>query len=370
MDEIKEQELSVGTFACTDCGADLKYKPGTEHLNCDYCGAKNEIPKIEENLEELDFQEFLEKTSETEDTIIESFVKCNSCGASSTLEPNVTSALCPYCSSPLVVEQAHDEKVIQPKSLLPFKLNKDSAQAEFKKWIKKMWFAPNDLKKAALRFDHFKGIYIPYWTFDTDTNTNYIGQRGEHYYVTESYTTTEDGKSVTKTREVKKTRWHSVSGNIQKFFDDILTVATKSLPKKYINKLEPWDLENLVPFDKNYLSGFITEKYQIELSEGFEMAKEIADPEIRKMIRRDIGGDEQRIISMNTSYNDITFKHLLLPVFVSAYKFKDKLYQFLVNGRTGEVQGQRPYSWIKITLTVIASLAIIGTIIYLFFYKS
>ena len=368
MDDIKEQELSVGTFACANCGADLKYKPGTKYLNCEYCGAKNEIPQIEEVIEELDFHEFLEKKAESEDSTVECFVKCENCGASSTLEPNVTSALCPYCSTPLVLEHAHEEKVIQPKSLLPFKLDKNSAKSEFKKWINKLWFTPNDLKKAALNFDYFKGIYIPYWTFDTDTNTRYIGQRGVHYYVTESYTTTENGKPVTRTRQVQKTRWYPANGSVQKFFDDILTVATKSLPEKYIYNLKPWDLENLVPFDKSYLSGFITERYQIELAEGFEIAKGIAEPEIMSLVRRDIGGDEQRIISMNTNYKDITFKHLLLPVFVSAYKFKGKLYQFLVNGRTGEIQGQRPYSWIKITLTVIGISSVIAAILFLIKY--
>ena len=358
------EHIDVGTFACTDCGADLKFKPGTQHLNCEYCGAANEIPQIEGEVEELDFHKYLSEKSDDEEKITASFVKCSSCGASSTLEPNITSASCPYCATPLIVEQATDESVIQPKSLLPFKLDKNGAVEEFKKWINKLWFAPNDLKKAVLNFDHFKGVYIPYWTFDTDTDTNYVGQRGEHYYVTESYTTTEDGKSVSKTRQVQKTRWYSVRGNVHKFFDDILTVATKSLPEKYIYKLEPWDLENLVPFDKSYLSGFIAEKYQVELSEGFEIAKNIADDEIRNLIRRDIGGDEQRITTKNTSYNDIKFKHLLLPVFVSAYKFKDKLFQFLINGRTGEVQGSRPYSWMKITMAVVAVLAVIGAIIY------
>ena len=227
-----------------------------------------------------------------------------------------------------------------------------------------MWFAPNDLKKAVLNFDHFKGVYIPYWTYDTDTTTSYVGQRGEHYYVTETYTTTENGKTVTKTRQVQRTRWYPASGRVHKFFDDILVAATNSLPRKYIYKLEPWDLENLVSFNKSFLSGFITEKYQVELPEGFEIAKGIAAAEITRLVHRDIGGDEQRIISMHSSYNNITFKHLLLPVFVSAYRFKNKVYQFLVNGRTGEVQGQRPYSWIKIVLVSLIGIIVIGAIIY------
>ena len=364
MENIDDKQLDVSTFGCTNCGADLKYKPGTSHLICDYCNADNEIPQIDTAIEELDFHEFLDNKTKSEETITAQFVQCSSCGASSTLDTNVSSSFCPYCSTPLIVAEAHDESIIQPKSLLPFKLDKNAAIEEFKKWINSLWFVPNDLKKAALNFDHFKGIYIPYWSYDTDTHTQYIGQRGIHYYVNESYTTTENGKTVTKTRSVRKTRWYSASGSVQKLFDDLLVAATRSVPEKYIYKLEPWDLENLTAFDKKYLSGFVTEKYQIELIEGFDIAKQLADPEIRNVIRRDIGGDEQRILNMNTSYNNITFKHLLLPIYVSAYKYKEKLFQFLVNGRTGEVQGQRPYSWIKIAAAVIGAVTVIGVIIY------
>lgn len=362
MDETLEKELEVGTFACVNCGGDLKYKPGTTFLICHHCGTENEIPQLDADFEELDFHEYLANKSKSEDTLKESFVKCHNCGATSTLEPHVTSSNCPYCSTALVIEEAHEEELIKPKAILPFHLDKEDAKNRFKKWVNRLWWAPSDLKKASINFDHFKGIYIPYWTYDSDTFTKYTGQRGVHYYVTESYTTTENGKTVTRTRQVQKTRWYPAFGDVSKFFDDVLVAATKSLPRKYIYKLEPWDLENLVPFEKSYLSGFITEKYQIDLEFGFDVAKDIMEPEIRSLIRRDIGGDVQRIISMSTKYDDITFKHLLLPVYVSAYRYKDKVYQFLVNGRTGEVQGQRPYSWIKITLAILLGIAIIAAI--------
>lgn len=364
MQESFENEIEVGKFSCVNCGGDLKYKPGTQSLSCEHCGTENEIPQIDEDFKEIDFHKFLAERSKTEETFTEKFVKCHSCGATSSLEPHVTSSNCPYCSTALVIEESQEETIIKPKSLLPFHLDKNTAKDRFKTWVNKLWFAPNDLKKASLNFDHFKGIYIPYWTYDTDTFTQYTGQRGIYYYVTESYTTTENGKTVTKTRQVRKTRWYPAFGNVDNFFDDVLVTATHSLPRKYIYKLEPWDLENLIPFEKSYLSGFITEKYQIDLEEGFDIAKNIMDPQIRALIRRDIGGDEQRIISMKTNYDDITFKHLLLPVYVSAYRYKDKLYQFLVNGRTGEVQGQRPYSWIKIALAVLLGIAIIALIVF------
>lgn len=360
-----EEHNKTESFACTNCGADLEYKPGTQYLSCKYCGTENEIPQTTGEIEELDFNAYLTTKAKDEEKITENFVKCNNCGATSTLDANIISSNCPYCATPLIIDDTKDESILKPKSLLPFKLNKDEAKNEFKKWISKLWFTPTKLNKATLNFDHFKGVYVPYWTYDTDTFSEYVGQRGDYYYETESYTTTnEDGESETRTEQVRKVRWTYVNGSVSTSFDDILIVATKSLPEKYIYELEPWDLENLVSFDKKYLSGYVSEKYQVELKEGFEIAKNIADNEIKDLVQNDIGGDEQRIGSIDTQYNNITFKHLLLPVYVSAYRYKDKLFQFVINARTGEVQGQRPYSWAKITLTIVAILAVIGTIIF------
>jgi LSD1 subclass zinc finger protein len=349
---MENNEKAIELFGCTNCGADLSYSPGTTSLKCEYCGTENEIPQIDQEIEELDFEQYLNNKVNQEELVSETYVKCNSCGASSTLPENVTSSSCPYCSAALVIEQAEDEKIIQPKSLLPFKLSRDQSKIEVKTWIKKLWFAPNKLQKAVLNFEHFKGIYIPYWTFDIDTISDYTGQRGKYYYV----------KSGDK--KTRKTKWYPASGNVKKFFDDILTPASKSLPERYIKRLEPWDLENLVPYDKSYLTGFVSEKYQVDLKDGFESAKAIADKEIRKLVRKDIGGDTQRIQHVSTRYNDIKFKHLLLPVYVSSYKYNNKVYQFLVNARTGEIQGERPYSWVKIALFILLITTIIGTLYF------
>ncbi len=357
---------TVDIFGCTDCGADLKFKPGTTALTCEYCGAKNEIPVSDTKIQELDFHEYFEKGAKELDTIELNLVKCNTCGAESSLEPHIASSSCPYCATPLIVSNAHSESIIQPKSLLPFKLTKKEALEAFKIWINKLWFAPNSLKKAILSFDHFKGVYLPFWTFDSNTTTNYTGQKGVHYYVSETYSTTENGKYVTKTRQVQKTRWSYASGQIIHAFDDVLIPASESLPKKQVKELEPWDLPNLVPFNKKYLSGFITEKYQVNLETGFNRARVDMEDSITGLIRRDIGGDVQRIHTRNTQFEAVTFKHILLPAYVSAYKFKDKLYRFMVNARTGEVQGERPWSTVKIALAVVGVIAVALAAYFLF----
>jgi hypothetical protein len=188
--------------------------------------------------------------------------------------------------------------------------------------------------------------------------------------VTETYTTTENGRSVTKTRQVRKIRWTFVSGSVSHWFDDVLVPASNTLPKKYVVRLEPWDTQNLVPFDEKFLSGYKAESYQVDLKQGFEEAKGIMDVTIRQLIRNHIGGDEQRIHTVDTKYSRITFKHALFPLYISAYQFRNKIYRFLVNARTGEVQGERPYSFWKIFFFVLAIIAVIAGIVWLYMYFS
>lgn len=362
----------VKNFPCNNCGADLKFEPGQNHLKCPYCGAENAIEsdetiEIKEN-DYLSKVRELKENLESEDTIDLISVKCDNCGALVSLGENQTAGECVFCGSHLG-GQSQSVKEIKPKSLLPFKVNKKEAAEHFRHWLKKRWFAPNKLKEFA-RMDGLKGIYSPYWTYDSETTTSYRGQRGDHYYVTETYTEEVDGKTVTKTRQVQHTRWTSASGTVNNSFDDLLITASGNLIPKYTEALEPWDLENLVPYSDKYLSGFQVESYTVDLEEGFERAKGRMAPEIDRTIRRDIGGDEQRITMKNSYYDEITYKHILLPVWISAYRFKDKVYNFMVNARTGEVQGNRPWSVPKIVLAVLVFGALVAGGIFLYRYLS
>jgi hypothetical protein len=207
------------------------------------------------------------------------------------------------------------------------------------------------------------GVYVPAWTYDSDTYSRYTGQRGDDYWDTETYTERDaSGNTVTRTRQVRRTRWSWVSGDVSNQFDDVLVLASRSLPPKIAQRLEPWDLKNLVPYRDEYLSGFVAESYQVDLPQGFEVARGIMDGYIRQSIVRDIGGDHQRIDSLQTRYDNVTFKHTLLPVWISAYRFHQRTFRFLVNARSGEVQGERPYSPWKIILLILAIVLIIGII--------
>ncbi len=360
MTDEADNATPVKHTLCQNCGGDLEFQPGTRELVCPYCQTRNEIEDADAAVQELDYHAFLREAASAENTEERLTVACDQCGAHVQLPPNVTADECTFCGSTLNAEQ-HSERVLRPRSLLPFRIDIEGARERFKKWIQGLWFAPNALKERA-RANKLSGVYAPFWTYDSRTTTHYTGQRGEYYYVTVHYTTRENGKTVRKSRRERRTRWYPASGIVQNAFDDLLVRGSRTLPEKLARKLEPWDLQSLVPYQAEYLSGFTVESYGIGLDEGFETAKGLMEPTIRGTIRSDIGGDEQRIHSTDTHYSDITFKHILLPIWISAYHFKEKTYRFLVNARTGEVQGERPWSVWKIVLLVLGILAAGGGI--------
>lgn len=356
--------MAESTFPCSHCGAELEYKPGTRHLNCPYCNGENEIPEIDAAVEELDFGRMmaeLEESAELQDQVV---VHCSSCGADCEMAPNTTAQSCPFCGSNIVAT-GRSQKHIKPKSLLPFKIDRKGAADRFRAWISSRWFAPSNLKKhASIEGDTayssatgLAGLYLPHWTFDAKATTTYAGQRGDDYTVT-----TGSGKNR---RTETRTRWRWVSGTVHNTFDDTLVPASTSLPRQKLDALADWDLKELVPYQDAYLSGYRAESYTIDLPKGFELGRAIMIDHIEATIRADIGGDHQRITTMNPKFRDITFKHILLPLWISAYRYNGKLFRFFVNARTGSVSGERPYSPWKITGAVIVGLALIGLIILL-----
>jgi len=354
------------TFPCTSCGAKLEYSPGSSALKCPYCGQNNELPKVDADVEELDFYDYFARAAESEESEEKQVVKCSSCNAESTVEGHISLDKCPFCGSKLTAK-ARSSRLIKPGAVLPFKVTREQAANSFRTWLGGLWFAPGDLKRQAGTLDGIAGMYLPYWTYDADTNTVYNGERGENYYETEYYEDRDsNGNPVTRTRQVMRTRWYSASGEVSNNFDDVLVLAGRSLPEDIIRSLEPWDLKNLVPYQDEYMSGFRAEAYQLDLGAGFESAKAIMDTEVRRTIERDIGGDQQRIHAARTQYDNITFKHVLLPVWISAYRYRGKTFRFIVNARNGQAQGERPWSAVKIALAVTALVIVLIIVAMLF----
>ena len=349
-------------FPCDACGSDLRFDPDSRRLLCDHCGNAQDIAAAgpwASGTRELDYRSAIENRLAVADIQETRGVSCTNCGATFAFDQDKHAAECPFCATP-VVTGTGTHRQIKPQGVLPFALKEESARGAVTKWLGSLWFAPNGLKEYARNGRKMKGIYVPYWTFDADTKSKYTGQRGTVYY--ETQTVVRDGKR--EQVQVQRVRWTGARGRVARFFDDVLVLASTSLPKKFTDALQPWDLSAMEPYSPEYLAGFRAEGYSIELQDGFAEARAYMDRVIQRDVKFDIGGDRQRIHSIDTTLGDVTFKHVLLPVWLAAYKYRGRTYRFVVNGRTGRVQGERPYSAMKITIAVILGLLVAAAVGY------
>ncbi|MBK9069877.1 MAG: hypothetical protein IPL79_02530 [Myxococcales bacterium] len=353
---------AVAGYPCEHCGGKTRFLPGTEALQCVFCQALMPIARGAVPVSESDFEQALRaRASMPLETLTVGAreIECKTCGARSVVTEQALR--CAFCDATVVVEVPPGDAIVMPGSVLPFAKTGSEAQAALTRWIDGLWFAPFRLRRRAktLAID---GIYLPFWTFDTQTHTAYHGQRGDYYYVSVSY---RDAQGRSQTRQERRTAWRPASGEVAVAFDDTLVCASRSVPQRFATKLEPWDLAALAPFDGRYLAGFIAERYAIDLAEGFAVAETMMEPGIRAAIRSDIGGDEQQIADMEVRYAARTYKHVLLPLWLSAFRFRDRVYRIMVNARTGEVTGERPYSALKILLAVVIGLGVVGGCIFI-----
>jgi DNA-directed RNA polymerase subunit RPC12/RpoP len=357
-------------WPCAQCGADLRYAPGQTVLKCEHCGHEQTIAPTPERkrraaLGELSLAKGLKDDLPTEASEDVRTTTCPNCGAQVEFRGAEHATLCPFCATPVVVDTG-TRRVFKPQALIPFALTEDRARDALTAWMGRLWFAPNALLEYARKGRSMAGIYVPFWTYDADTASDYTGQRGDYYYVTEWVTVTVNGRPQRQQRQVRKTRWSHASGHVARGFDDVLVMASTSLPLRLGDDLAPWDLTALTAYNPDFLAGFQAEGYTVSLADGHKTARERMARVIEGDVRRDIGGDEQRITSVDTDFSNETFKHILLPMWTAAYKYGGKSYRFVVNGQTGEVQGERPWSAWKIAFAVLLGLIVAAAAFYVY----
>ena len=355
-------------WPCEQCGADLRYAPGQSELRCDHCGHTQPIPEEPRSrpraLGELDLDRALQDDLPAATVEEVRATPCPSCGAQVEFQGATHATECPFCATPVVIGTG-TRRLIKPQALIPFALTEPAARAAMVKWLGRLWFAPSGLVEYARKGRALNGLYVPYWTFDAATRSRYSGQRGTWYYETRTVTVKVNGRNERRQEQVRRTRWAPASGWVSRAFDDVLILAAQSLPRRYTDALAPWDLGQLAAYNPDYLAGFTAEGYTVSLAEGQTRAHEVMAGVIHRDVCHDIGGDEQRVDRIDTAYSSETFKHILLPVWMAAYKYNGKTYRFVVNGQTGKVQGERPWSKWKIALAVLVLALLAGVAAYL-----
>ena len=331
---------------CPNCGATVTYDPSTLSMTCDYCGYHKELPKPEDGnkaSEEIDFNSAKLRTSKDWGSKKKN-ITCVNCGGSAMYDMNDTAATCPFCGSTNVMPVDDDEDVMAPGGVVPFEVSREKAAELFKTWLKRKLFAPSKAKKSC-EAKEFQGIYLPYWTFDSQTTSSYTASYGKDYK-------DKDGNT--------KTRWYNCRGIHDEFIDDEVVYASTKTKDDNIRSVSSFDFSKLRDYDPQFIAGFAAERYSLGLDEGWSQAQKTIKIKLEQHIRENVKArykaDRVKNVQLATSYDKITFKYLLAPIWISNFNFNGTVYNFVVNGQTGKIAGKSPVSALRVAIAIIIAI--------------
>lgn len=291
--------------------------------------------------------------------------RCNNCGSEVATDPDQRSYICPFCDSTYVVEFSPQENPRQrPEFVIGFAVTPEQAQEKFHAWLRdNSWFRPGDLVAKAAA-DKMRGVYLPFWSFAMLAQSRWQASIGEHWYRTETYTETDSkGNTVTKTRQVQETEWWPLAGNHHRYYSGFLVSGSKGLPQSQAERIKPFQLPALKRYEPYFLAGWYNEEYSIDRAQAQAACQQYFQQQEERNISGFLPGDTHRSLQVETGFSQISSDLCLLPVYVLSYRYQDKLYRFLVNGQTGKIAGDKPWSWQRIGGTIGAVLLLILLIV-------
>ena len=353
----QETTMDITDKKCPNCAGTIEYDPDTRKLTCPYCGYMREIPAPETagEIEELDFESAKLRKSLDWGTSTKQLI-CKNCAAEAMYDEAETAGCCPFCGSTQVMPVDNDENIMAPQGVVPFEVSNEKAGTMFSNWLKGRFFAPKAAKESC-KPENFQGLYLPYWTYDTNTTSSYNAKLG--------FDKRQGDKVITD--------WRNYSGIYQEFIDDEVVYASKKTKNQFINNVSVFDFSKLRPYDPQFISGFVAERYTVGLDEGWDMAKVTIrrklESHLSEKLRRQHHADRVSDLKMSTSYDDITFKYILAPIWIANYKYSGKEYSFAVNGQTGKVSGSAPVSPWKVFFTILVIVAILVAVYWFYSQK-
>jgi len=339
-------------YHCPACGAEAHWNPARGALVCSYCGTESkatlETRGTDTVVVEHDLVAALREIPDSSRgwQAAKTSVRCQSCQAISVFDRERVGQRCDFCGSSALVPYEEVKDSFRPESLLPLKIAEPRARDRIRAWFKSLWFAPGRFAARAMT-DTLKGVYLPYWTFDARADATWTAEAGHYYY-----------EQVGGKRE-RRIRWTPASGSLSHFFDDELVCASRGVEPLLLRAVEPFPTETLVPYDPGYVAGWVVERYQIDLVAAAERSRQQMDARLRALCASQVPGDTQRNLVVHATWSGQTFKHILAPVWLATYVYRGQARQVVVNGVTGRVAGDRPWSWIKIALVVLVALVVL-----------
>lgn len=294
---------------------------------------------------------------------------CQNCGSDIAIPSGERSIRCPFCDSTYVVEiQADRSERRRPEFVIGFAVTREQALQKYFEWIGQGgWFRPGDLSLRAIS-DKQMGVYIPFWHYAYEARSRWNAMIGQYWYRTETYTVTVNGKTETRTRTVQETEWSPLSGNHHKYYFGYLVSASKGLSQPEALSIQPYDLRAVTRFKPFFLAGWISEEYSID----YAQAKSIAEHEFQQRevnnVSRMMPGDTYGQLNVQTAFELNETDLMLLPVHILSYRYRDRVYRFLVNGQTGRFSGEKPISGIRIAVAVTVCVLLILLVVLVVWY--
>lgn len=344
---FNEDFTATNNEKCPGCGDNMRFDPESRRLKCPSCGTIKLIN--EQQSIELDFSLNTNNNGWAQETHT---YHCNNCNAEGVLDKREIAHVCPFCGSPSVVENS-EINAMRPNAIIPFAVSKDNALEIAHNWAKKKLFAPRDFK-THFSTETINGVYLPAFTFDMNTYSTYNGMLGEYYYVTKKV----NGQTV---RE-RRTRYFPVAGNFEYFFNDLAVSATDEVPDSVMQTLMYYNYAQSVEYQQEYLFGYSALLYKRDGNSCLRSAQGRTKSAIRSGILRQYNYDTVQMLNVSTSYFNIKFRYVLLPMYICNFTYKEKSYPFYVNGETGKIKGSSPVSALKVGLCVGAALIAVAAI--------
>ena len=346
-------------FPCPNCGADLHWDPKAASMRCPFCDSTVPVPDMPGfEPEEHDLESFLTDHPEAEGYgVRRQEFQCRQCGAGVQVEAERRDLTCPFCGTHYVFEATRvPTRVLKPDGVLPFKIDGKTCRRRFKAWLGRGWFTPGKLKRLA-RLDRILGFYLPFFTFDARAESRWRAEAGYYETTEETIRTTDAGGNPEfRTRRVRRIRWTPAEGSRTDVYDDLPVAALHDERLRLVDRILPYDFTESRPYNPAYLAGFGVMNPDMTLAEVHRKARAIMRKRQVERCAGDVPGDTYRNLQVSIRWSEQRFKHLLCPVWMGAYRYRGRLFHFLLNGQTGKIHGEKPISWLKVALVAAAVL--------------
>ncbi len=360
--------MALLEYKCPACAGKLEFDSSIGKVKCPYCDSEFDVSVFQQLDEALDSQvdENLQWQTSSTDTWTDSdnagmaVYSCQSCGAQIVTDETTAASKCPYCDNPIVM-MGNLKGNLKPELIIPFKLDKKAAKAEYTKHLTGKKLLPKVFSDQN-HIDEIKGVYVPYWIFDSKAEASM------KYNCTTVTTRTEGDYRVTETQHYVAVR----SGSLE--FANIPVDGSKKLDDSLTESLEPFDLSQAVPFQTAYLAGYMADKYDVTAEDDVERVNARVKNSTARTFEETVAEyttAEPELSSINLKNG--TARYALLPVWILNTTWNGNKYIFAMNGQTGKFVGDLPCdesikkktTWTTAAIVAVATFAV-GFLIHLF----